>query len=262
MAIELTGFELTSVTHDGVTRPMYRGGHGPAVIVIHEVPGITPPVADFGRRLIAEGFTVFMPSLFGTPGKSKTIGYTLTSIARACVSREFHCIALDKPSPITNWLRALAREVHSELGVPGVGVVGMCLTGGFGLAMLLEPAVVAPVLSQPAVPFPVSRRHKASLALSAADWTEVEQRVAEGCSVLGLRFTGDAGVPDERFATLRDHLGDNFIAVEIDSSADNEHGIGRSAHSVLTEDLVDNPGHPTQAALQQTIGFLAARLKT
>lgn len=260
MPTKLAGFELTETTHNDVTRSMYRGGSGPGVIVIHEIPGITPPVADFGRKLIDAGFTVLMPSLFGTPGRKKTLGYTLSTIAQACVSREFHCLALDKPSPITIWLRALARELHAEVGGPGVGVVGMCLTGGFGLAMMLEPAVVAPVLSQPATPFAIGSKRKASLSLSDDDWARVATRAAAGCPVLGLRFTGDAGVPDERFATLRERLGDNFIAVEIDSSPENDYGISSAAHSVLTEDLVDEPGHPTHDALNQTVEFLRTRL--
>lgn len=260
MPAPIDGFELTEAVYEGVSRPMYRGGSGPGVIVIHEIPGITPPVAEYGRRLTAAGFTVFMPSLFGTPGRERTTGYTISTIVRACVSKEFHCMALDRPSPITTWLRALARDVHDELGGPGVGVVGMCLTGGFGLAMLVEPAVTAPVLSQPATPFPIGRKRKASLGLSADDWTKVEQRIEEGCAVLGLRFTQDPGVPDARFATLRERLGENFIAVEIDSSNDNPHGISTRAHSVLTEDLVDEPGHPTAAALQTTIDFLRNRL--
>lgn len=260
MPAPIAGFELTEATCDGISRPMYRGGSGPGVIVIHEIPGITPLVAEYGRRLVAAGFTVFMPSLFGTPGREKTTGYMLSTITRACVSKEFHCIALHKPSPITTWLRALARDVHGELGGPGVGVVGMCLTGGFGLAMLVEPAVIAPVLSQPATPFPIGGKHKASLGLSADDWTEVEKRIDQGCAVMGLRFTKDSAVPDARFATLRERLGDNFIAVEIDSSEDNPYGISTKAHSVLTEDLVDEPGHPTAAALQDTIEFLQSRL--
>jgi len=260
MAIKLDGFDLTDVTYEGETRHMYRAGSGPGVVVIHEIPGITPPVAEFGRTLVAAGFTVFMPSLFGTPGKEKTAGYTISTILRACVSKEFHCLALDRPSPITKWLTALARDVHSELGGPGVGVVGMCLTGGFGLAMMLDPVVVAPVLSQPATPFPIGKQRKASLGLSSEDWAKVEQRVEDGCAVMGLRFTDDTAVPDERFATLRDHLGDNFIAVEIDSSEGNEYGINAKAHSVLTEDLVDEPGHPTQKALAQTVEFLQAQL--
>ncbi len=260
MPTQLSGFELEGFEYEGTTRSVYRGGRGPAVIVIHEIPGITPPVASYARRLVDAGFTVFMPSLFGTPGRSKTTGYTWSTIGRACISKEFHCIALDKPSPITHWLRALARHIHNELGGAGVGVVGMCLTGGFGLAMMIEPVVIAPVLSQPATPFPISKKHKASLALSADDWIKVEQRIAEGCAVMGLRFTGDSAVPDERFTTLRERLGDNFIAVEIDSSDGNEHGISKRAHSVLTEDLVDEPGHPTATALEKTIGFLRNRL--
>lgn len=136
----------------------------------------------------------------------------------------------------------------------------MCLTGGFGLAMMIEPAVVAPVLSQPATPFPIGKKRKGSLGLGSADWTKVEQRIENGCAVMGLRFTRDSAVPDERFVTLREHLGDNFIAVEIDSAPDNKHGISTKAHSVLTEDLVDEPGHPTQEALRRTIEFLHSRL--
>lgn len=260
MPVPISGFELSDAVYEGISRPMYRGGSGPGVIVIHEIPGITPPVAEYGRRLVAAGFTVFMPSLFGTPGREGSTGYILSTIARACVSKEFHCFALDKPSPITTWLRALARDVHDELGGPGVGVVGMCLTGGFGLAMLVEPAVIAPVLSQPATPLPLGGKRKASLGLSADDWTEVEKRIEQGCAVMGLRFTKDSAVPDARFATLRERLGDNFIAVEIDSSEDNPYGISTRAHSVLTEDLVDEPGHPTAAALQDTIEFLQSRL--
>ena len=78
--------------------------------------------------------------------------------------------------------------------------------------------------------------------------------------VLGLRFTADPAVPLARFETLRRELGDAFIAVEIDSSRGNPHGIGRRAHSVLTLDLVDEPGHPTRAALQQVLAFLQERL--
>jgi hypothetical protein len=126
--------------------------------------------------------------------------------------------------------------------------------------MLVEPAVIAPVLSQPATPFPIGGKRKASLGLSSEDWAKVEQRIDEGCAVLGLRFTKDPAVPDARFATLKERLGDNFIAVEIDSSEDNPHEISTKAHSVLTEDLVDEPGHPTAAALQDTIEFLQTRL--
>lgn len=252
--------ERSDVTYDDVTRTVFRGGAGPAVIVIHEIPGLYPEVVAFGRRLIDAGFTVFMPSLVGAPGRPFSTAYALGSMARACVAREFATWATGKTSPIVSWLRALARDAHAECGGPGVGAVGMCLTGGFALAMMVDDVLVAPVLSQPSLPFPVTRAHRRDLGIDAATLARVRERAAAGTSVLGLRFTGDRLVPAARFERLREELGDRFIAVEIDSSPGNPHGIPRAAHSVLTRHLVDEPGHPTHTALEQVLDFYRARL--
>jgi dienelactone hydrolase len=256
----LEGYTASDASYEGAARTIFRRGEGPGVIVIHEVPGITPEVADFGRRVADAGFTALLPRLFGRPGKKWSWPYTIGSLVRACVSREFYCMATRRSSPVTNWLRAMARDVHAELGGPGVGVVGMCLTGGFGLAMMADESVVAPVLSQPAAPFPIGTRRKASLGLSDQELERVVRR-ADACPVLGLRFTEDTSVPGERFATLRAVLGERFTAVEIDSAEGNPHGIKKSAHSVLTAELVDEPGHPTRDALDQVLAFLTTRLK-
>ena len=84
----------------------------------------------------------------------------------------------------------------------------------------------------------------------------MKERAAGGQCLLGLRFTGDMAVHGSRFETLQRELGDKFISVEIDSSSDNPFGIPKAAHSVLTEHLVDEPGHPTQDALDQVLGVL------
>ena len=258
----LEGFDESTFTHDGVSRQVFRAGIGPAVIVIHEIPGLHPEVIAFGRRVVDAGFTVYMPSLFGTPGKQFGWAYTMRSLVPACVSREFANFALDRTSPITGWLRRLAADAHAECGGPGVGAVGMCFTGGFALGMMVDETMLAPVLSQPSLPFSVGRKRKAAVGISDADFEVVKKRAAEGACVLGLRFTADANVPAERFETLRRELGDAFTAVEIDSSRGNPHGIKRRAHSVLTLDLVDEPGHPTRAALEQVLAFLQERLLT
>jgi len=256
----LAGFEAFDHAYDGITRPVFRAGAGPAVIVIHEVPGLHPEVIEFGRRVVDAGFTVFMPSLFGTPGKPFGWAYTTATFPRVCVAREFATMATDRTSPITTWLRSLAADAHAECAGPGVGAVGMCFTGGFALGMMVDDTMLAPVLSQPSLPFPVGRRRKAAIGISDADLARVKERSAHGACVLGLRFTADPAVPRERFDTLRRELGDGFIAVEIDSSSGNPHGLKRRAHSVLTLDLVDEPGHPTHAALEQVLAFLRDRL--
>jgi dienelactone hydrolase len=257
----LDGFTETTFTFDDVTRPVYRAGSGPGVVVIHEVPGITPLVTDFGRRVVDAGFTVAMPSLFGEPGRAMSVPYIMKSMSGACVSREFATWALNRTSPVVEWLRALARDLHEQAGGKGIGAVGMCLTGGFALAMAVDDNLLAPVLSQPSMPMPLGKARSAALGLSDADLARVKDRARnDGLCVLGLRFSEDRAVPDARWARYKQELGDNFIGVEIDSSPGNPQGIKRSAHSVLTEHLVDEPGHPTKDALDRVIAFFREKL--
>jgi dienelactone hydrolase len=257
----LDGFTETEFTFEGVTRPVYRGGSGPGVVVVHEVPGITPLVADFGRRVIDSGFTVAMPSLLGEPGRPMSFGYVLKSFSSVCISKEFSAWATNRTSPVIEWLRALARDLHAQAGGPGVGAVGMCFSGGFALAMAVDDGLLAPVLSQPSMPFPLGKGRSHSLGLSDPDLARVKRRVADdNLCILGLRFSEDRAVPDARWKRYTEEFGDNFIGVDIDSSSGNPHGIKRSSHSVLTEHLVDEPGHPTRDGLDRVLAFFRERL--
>lgn len=256
----LGGYTEETFTHGGKARRVFRRGEGPAVIVISEVPGITPELVVFADRVVDLGCTAVVPHLFGEPGAPMSGPYAARVLAWCCVSREFATWATGKTSPVIEWLRALGRDAHARCGGPGIGVVGMCLTGGFALGMMVDDSVLAPVLSQPSLPLPVSRRHRRSLGVSDADLTAARTRAAAGVPVLGLRFTCDIASPRERFARLREELGDAFVGVEIDSSPGNPHGIGKRAHSVLTEDLVDEPGHPTRAALDRVLDLFRRTL--
>jgi len=257
----LDGFDETRFEAQGTPRTVYRHGEGPGVLIIHEVPGITPEVARFARRVADAGFSVALPCLFGTPGRPQTPGYIAGQLARACIRREFHVLAAHTASPITEWLRALARTLHEERGGPGIGAIGMCLTGNFALALMMEPALLAPVLSQPSLPFPFGARRRAALHVTPQCLAEVKRRAAQGVGVLGLRFSADRMCPPERFETLRRELGAGFEGIEIDSSKGNPHGIPSTAHSVVTADLVDEAGHPTREALERVLDFLRERLK-
>ena len=257
----LPGFTASPFTFEETTRTIFRRGEGPGVVIMTEIPGITPQVKRFAERVAAEGFTVFLPQLFGTPGREMSVPYALEQIARACVRREFSVLAARGSSPITIYLRALCRSAHAELGGKGVGAIGMCLTGNFALSLMVDPSVMAPVLSQPSLPFPIGKERSAGLHLSDADLAVVKQRAAAGVTVLGLRFTSDPACPGARFAHLREELGDGFEGIEIDSSRGNPHGIKRSAHSVVTTDLVDEAGHPTRIALDRVLAFFRERLQ-
>lgn len=255
----LDGFDVFAFTHAGWSHPVYRQGSGPAVIVIHEMPGLHPGVVDFARRLIGAGYTTYLPSLFGHPNEPFSNGAIRRSVARVCVSREFTLLA-DRTSRVSSWLRGLAARALAECDGGGVGVVGMCFTGGFALATAVDPSVLAAVMSQPGLPAPLGRRGRAAIGLDKDDRRRVQERAQQGLCVLGLRFTNDKRCPPERFDTLRTTLGNAFEGIEIDSSPGNSFGIPSSAHSVLTVDLVDEPSHPTREALDRVLTFLAAQL--
>jgi len=257
----LDDFAAFDFTHDGDTRVVYRKGVGPAVLLMHEIPGITPAVAGFARVVVDAGFTVFMPSLFGTDGKPFSFGYAAQRLTRACISKEFRAFSTRSVSPITRWLRALSRHAHAEIGGRGVGAIGMCFTGNFALMLTLEPHVMAPVLSQPSLPFPISRRHARSLHLTDEGLTNLKRRCSdEGLCVLGMRFTGDASSPHARFERLRDELGAAFEGIEIPSEVVPDAISPAGPHSVLTNDLRETPGHPTLEARDRVLAFFHEHL--
>lgn len=253
----LEGFDSFPFTALEKTRTVYTRGTGPGVLVMHEIPGITPEVAGFAERVADSGFTVFLPTLFGTPGREFSLPYVAGEMARACISREFSVLARNASSPIVDWLKELCRHALARCGGPGVGAIGMCLTGNFALALMVDESVLAPVLSQPSLPFPVSASHRRALHLAPADLEAAKRR---SCPVLALRFTSDPMCPDERFQRLRKEFGERFEAVEIDSSRGNARGIPGTAHSVVTKDLVDEAGHPTREALDRVLELFHAQL--
>jgi len=244
------------------TRPVWRRGSGPAVIVIHEMPGLHPLVIRFADRVAAAGMTVFCPSLFGEPGRPPSIRYALGTMLQAiCIQREFNVWATDRSSPVVDWLRALAGHVHAECGGKGVGAVGMCFTGNFALAMMTEPAMVAPVLSQPSLPLPFgSKARPVAIGVSPDEIACAKRRFAdENLSMIGLRFIGDAVVPDARFDALKSTFGDKFEAIELDPK-DARQDPRMAPHSVLTLHLKDDdPEGPTKMAEQRVIAFFRER---
>jgi dienelactone hydrolase len=242
LVMAIGGWERGEFTASGVTHPVYRRGTGPGVVVISEIPGITDDVVAFSEEVVALGLTVVMPHLFGNVPSSDSPVAAMRSLRQACVNREFNKLRLQETSPIAEWLRALARELHAELGGPGVGALGMCFTGGFALAMMVDDAVAAPVLAQPSLPFPVGRTRAADLNLSPADLGRVRERAAGGCQVLGLRYEGDIA-SGTRFDTLENEIGDAFLRVEFP---------GRK-HSTLT-------AHRQQEGVDRVLAFFQEKL--
>jgi dienelactone hydrolase len=258
---DIADFSRRDISLLGKIKPvLLTGTAGPAVIVMHEIYGFTPTLARFCRWLRDAGFRVYAPILFGTPDAGNAEKITPTRMLGLCVSREFTLLRANRSSPVTDWLRALARLAHDECGGRGVGAVGMCLTGGFALSMALDPVVLASVLSQPGLP----ALKPAALDIAPADLAYVQARSRQGFALRGYRFEGDTICQAQRFETLRTVFGAAFAGTELPDSAGNPRGLkahGKPPHSVLTGDLIDAPGEPTRAAVDEVIAFFRGALQ-
>lgn len=259
----LEDFEPRLIALDGASKVVHVAGSGPGVIVMTEMPGISPHVARFARWVRDAGFTVYMPSLFGRDGAVPGVEEGATIFQRACVSAEFRALAANKSSPVTVWLRSLARLAHEECGGAGVGAIGMCFTGNFALTMMLEPAMLAPVLSQPSLPLD----DPAGIEMAPEELRAVRERLErEDLTVMAYRFKGDRFCKAERFAAYSQALGERFISRVLPDSAASqdtapffEHVVA-SPHSVVTAHLIDEAGQPTIAARDEILSFFAHRL--
>jgi dienelactone hydrolase len=258
----LAGWSSAPFTAAGVTHDVFTRGSGPGVVLLPEMPGMTPQVMALANHLVDAGFTVAVPSLFGEPGREISAGYVLRTIGKACITREFAAFARNADRPIAEYVRALARHLHARAGGKGVGVVGMCFTGGFALASAVEPAVLAAVGSQPSVPFPVSAAHRSDPGMSEREQAVVAERARTGdVCLVGLRFSEDSASPGARFAGLEQAFGPGWRAIPLNSKPGNPDGIGKREHSVLTSADVEKPGHPTHAARAEVTAFLHERLR-
>jgi len=254
----LDDFQVQTLTFLGKTKRVYVAGHGPAVVVMTEMPGIHPLVGRFARWVRDAGFTVWMPSLFGTDGKPVSLGYGLGSMVRGCISREFRAFAANESGPVVDWLRALSAHAFSVSGGKGVGAIGMCFTGNFALSMMLEPSMLAPVLAQPSLPI----GQKGGMHIAPDELSQVKARMErEDLTVMAYRFEGDAFCRRERFQAYEDALGDRFIGRVLPDASANPDSPMKNPHSVFTGHLIDREGEPTRVALDEVLAFFNHRLK-
>lgn len=260
----MSGFECRPFSHRSRVRDVHWSGSGPGVIVMAEMPGIGPRLLRFARGLREAGFTVVLPSLFGRDGAEVSAEEGVAVFRQACVNAEFRALGAGRSSPVTAWLRALARHVHAECGGPGVGAIGLCFTGNFALTMMIEPAVVAPVVAHPSLPLD----DPAGLEISAEELAAVRERLErDDLSVQAYRFEGDRFCRAARFDSYQRALGNRFVAhVLPDSAAGTDvNPFFRQhvpcPHSVVTEHLIDEPGQPTAQARDAIVRFFVERLR-
>jgi dienelactone hydrolase len=195
----IKGFSEETFTTEYDSLILYGKGDGPGVILLHELPGLTPETVELAEWIAGHGFHVVMPLLFGRPLQHPVLG--LLKSPFVCIRKEFNNLRAGRSSPITMVLRALCRKIHSERGGPGVGAIGMCYTGGFIFAMMVEAALLAPVAAQPSVPFfqPGALDVEPEKLALASNRTDT-------MSLLGLRFENDFRCPAARFERLEASL--------------------------------------------------------
>ena len=255
----LPGFACFRFAGKGTEHCVYHAGRGPAVLLMHELPGMNLPCISLAEEIAAAGFTVYLPLLFGRPGRNGS----LLPVVDFCVRREFHVLAAGRRSPITDWMRDLCAHIHELSGGRGIGVIGMCMTGALVFALCASPAVLAAVTSQPSLPLAVFRSAKirGDLGTAPDDLDSARTRVAaEGIDILGLRFSSDIACPAERFETAKLAFGSRFKPA-VYPTPDPEHGLSRWSHTVLTGASGNLPKtHPVRHARDAVIAYLRERL--
>lgn len=233
-----------------LTRDVYRPARsGPVVIVIHEATGLTRKTLGIATSVQNAGMTPVLPVLAGQPLPGLLGG--LKVFAAICVKREFGALARNEATPTVRWLRALARHEFGESGKRPVGVIGMCFSGGYALAMALTPEIGAVVSSQPAFPaaLPGRRRH---FGVNEEDLDTLRTLTNDGACVRTLRYQRDPLSPGVRHDEIRRQLPAS-IPVEIRTW-------NPCDHPVLADGLRADPNSQLGSALTDTVEFLRQHL--
>lgn len=243
---EKTSFEAPNADGKTLRHDVYSRGAGPVAVLIQELPGIGQEMLRLADLFVARGFRVVMPHLFGPLGRTSMAG----NLGRVfCMRREFAVFRSDRTSPVVAWLRRLCQHLRTLHDVPGVGVIGMCLTGNFALALMVDDAVLAGVASQPSLPLQSS----GALHISEEDVVTIRGRLDALGPMMALRFEGDSLCGRARFEAIDRRFNDDKERVRLRTMP------GRG-HSVLTLDFVDREGHPTHAALHEVFTYFEQQL--
>lgn len=231
-------FAFTGPLHGGgeATHDIYVKGDGPPVLILQELPGIGPETLALADRLVARGFRVFLAHFLGPFGRKTVIGNSLRVL---CIRREFHAFARGHESPIGAWFRALAAHVSGREGGRGIGVIGMCLTGGFAIAMMSEGAVLGGVAAQPSLPVLGGD----ALHMDGAEIAAARKGMAGKGPGLAMRYKGDRMSTARHMRALEAAFGETLETAAFEGSK----------HSLLTL-------HFHEPAYRRMEDYLAARL--
>ena len=240
-------FRATLSNGREISHDVYSIGEGSPVIIIQELPGIGPATLRLADQIAHAGHHVVLPHLFGPIGKLSLAA----NLARVfCMRKEFAIFSANGTSPVTEWLKALCQQKKNELSVPGVGVIGMCLTGNFAFSLIADQSVLAAVASQPSLPI---GKHD-SLHMSDKQIESVKGRLEEIGPMKMFRFEEDWMCSTKKEKEIDNVFNCNGkVLVE-------KHIIPGKGHAVLTQDFVGEDGHPTKVALDSMLDYFAEKL--
>ena len=216
--LSLKDLERDAFIYDGKT--VYQLGSGPGVLLLHEIYGLSPETLCLARRLADRGYKVFLPRLFDGGGN--------LGVARMCAGRDFNCVSRH-PSRVIGWLHGLVRQLLPRTSNRKLGIIGMCLTGAFPLALVKEEGVRVAVVAQPSLPFNLTPGRRWELGIGDDALKEAVDAVRDRhVHLLALRFHADRISAEEKLATLKHAFGDRLDTMELLPPP------GRHEHATLT----------------------------
>lgn len=239
-------FSSDAMGGDSVEFDIYEKGEGPVIIILQELPGIDKDTIKFADKMVASGFRVVMPHLFGPLGKFAIVG---NLVRLFCIRREFNIFARNQTSPIVDWLKALCRDAQQRYDVKGVGVIGMCLTGNFAISLMADDSVLASVASQPSMPV----FSQSSLHMSDQDISKISDRLDEHGPMLAYRFAGDKLCTAAKFDAINGAFNRDKERIKLTTVPGNK-------HAMLTAHFINEEGSSTQKALGEIVAYFSKKL--
>lgn len=243
---ELRKFSSDAMGGNSVEFDIYEKGEGPIIIILQELPGIDQETIKFADKMVAYGFRVVMPHLFGPLGKFAIAG---NLVRLFCIRREFNLFAKKQTSPIVAWLKALCRDAQQRYNVKGVGVIGMCLTGNFAISLMADDSVLASVASQPSLPM-FSQK---SLHMSDQDVSQISERLDEHGPMLSYRFAGDVLCTAAKFDAIDGAFNRDKERIKLTTVHGNK-------HAMLTAHFINEEGSSTQKVLDEIVAYFSKKL--
>ena len=239
-------FSFTLTNGDTIKHDIYEKGTGPVIVILQELPGIYADTLKFADKMVAAGFRVVLPHLFGPLGKF-AIGRNVARLF--CVRREINIFARNQSSPVVEWLKALCRDARERYEVSGVGVIGMCLSGNFAISLMADDSVLASVASQPSLPL-FSQK---SLHMSDADIAAVSQRLDSRGPMLSFKFEGDKLCTQAKFDAIDSAFNRDKERIKLTQIPGNK-------HALLTAHFIEGENSPTQQVLTEVIAYFSDKL--